>query len=79
MRRKGAARRRAAHAKKVPCGSISSAATRVPQRPQETVSRVPRVVFPAPPLHCAIFMIRPTMRPLLEECAASRRPTSVSS
>ena len=47
--------------------------------PQETASRVPRVVFPVPPLHCAIFMIRPTMRRLLEECAASRRPTSVSS
>jgi len=30
-------------------------------------------------LHCATFMTRPTMRPLLQKCAPSRRPASVSS
>src|SRR5208282_2806813 len=67
--------RRSTHVARLPCGSMSSKASRAPCRAHATASCAASVVLPAPPLRCAIVITNPGIDPALAEIDARGHPS----
>src|SRR6516165_11383306 len=67
-------RRNSTQAARLPCGSMSSRATRAPWRAQATATCAASVVLPAPPFRCAIVITNPGIDPALAEVDGTITP-----